>query len=295
MTTEIIKTKFGYYELKNKPSKEELEHYYSQKYYQDSKGTYQKSYTKQEEEFILNKSKRKLSIINKILEESSEIKKMLDIGCGEGWALKYFSDNEWNVLGLDYSSYGCQKINPEMKKNIISGDIYENINSLIKKGEKFNAVVLDNVLEHVLEPFELMCKLKQIVSKNGVLIIEVPNDFSVLQEYLLKENHIKKPFWILSPDHISYFNKDGLKNIGNEAGWEMQYLSTDYPIDLNLINENTNYYIDKTKGKSVHFARVEIENLFDQISTDLTNELYMKFAELGLGRNIIAYFTNKNI
>lgn len=293
MKPEVSLTKYGYYELKNKPSKKELEKYYSEKYYQDSKGAYQKSYSKEEQEFILNKSKRKHCIINKSIPNNKKEKTLLDIGCGEGWALKYFHENGWNVTGLDYSIFGCESLNPEVKNKVIVGDIYNSLANLIKDGKKYDVVILDNVLEHVLEPFDLMCQLQSVVIDNGVLIIEVPNDFSVLQDYLMKTNHIEQKFWIVSPDHISYFNKEGIENIGAEAGWQMNFLSTDYPIDIHLINENTNYNKDKTKGKSVHFARVEIENLFDQISTEHTNELYMKFAQMGLGRNLIAYFTKQ--
>ena len=151
-------------------------------------------------------------------------------------------------------------------------------------------ILLDNVLEHVLEPEELIKYLPGNLNDNGILIIEVPNDFSILQKYLYHQQKIDKAFWVAIPDHISYFNANGLKNLMHANGWELFHLNTDYPLDLHLINPDTNYVKDKTKGKNVHLSRVEIENLLDDINSELAIKLLSVYAEMGLGRNITGYF-----
>lgn len=40
---EIIKNDFGFFEVRNKPTKEYLNNYYKNKYYQLDKGNYQKN------------------------------------------------------------------------------------------------------------------------------------------------------------------------------------------------------------------------------------------------------------
>lgn len=110
---------------------------------------------------------------------------------------------------------------------------------------------------------------------------------------MITSEKIQKDFWIAIPDHISYFSNGGLINLMKHAGYKKFHITTDYPIDFNLMNERTNYIRDKNVGKSVHIARIEIENLFNSISVDKTNKLYSVFAEMGLGRNIIAYFKMK--
>jgi hypothetical protein len=95
---------------------------------------------------------------------------------------------------------------------------------------------------------------------------------------------------VCPPDHISYFNSEGLSKLCHAAGLEKKYEIADFPIDFNLLNPDTNYFLDKTKGKNVHLARVELENLFCEISIPKTVELYKSLAKLGLGRNITAFF-----
>ena len=46
MYKDIIKNKYGFFEIKNKPSKKELQEYYAQKYFQEDKGCYESNYDK---------------------------------------------------------------------------------------------------------------------------------------------------------------------------------------------------------------------------------------------------------
>lgn len=290
MSFKIVKTEDGFYRLENPPSKEELKKYYSDKYYQESHGGYAHSYSTEEKNYILNKIEQKHLILERLIPESAKKRKLIDIGAGEGWALKYFSERGWEVIGLDYSDFGCRQQNPELINAIVVGDIFENMKGIISRKEKYDCIWLNNVLEHVLEPKKLLEELHLIANDSCVLMIEVPNDFSQLQNDLVERGIIDFEFWIFVPDHISYFNKEGLTNLCKKAGWILKDMMSDYPIDFNLYNPNTNYVLKKEVGKSCHNERVMIENLLHKISPEKTNNLYRAMAELGIGRSIIGFF-----
>jgi 2-polyprenyl-3-methyl-5-hydroxy-6-metoxy-1,4-benzoquinol methylase len=285
----VIKNKFGYYELKNKPSAAELKSYYSEKYYQENSATYDKHYSDDEIKYFINKIEQKYYVIK---DKFRGIKKpeFLDIGCGEGFALNYFKEKGWKITGLDYTSFGCDTHNPDVSENIIIGDIFESLESLKLSEKKFDLIWLDNVLEHVPEPGQLLKLCFETGKDNSALLIEVPNDFSELQYLALKKGFIDEKFWVVTPDHISYFNKDGLINLCSSAGWKNFRTIGDFPIEINLLNNNTNYIKDKAKGKSSHFQRVEFENLLHDISIEKTNRLFEALADLGLGRALIGIF-----
>lgn len=285
----IIKNKYGFYWVKDRPNKEELEKYYGEKYYQEAKGSYEIEYDLNEQNYFINKIAQKSFIIEQHLDDQTP-KRFLDIGCGEGWALSYFKKKGWEVLGLDFSSFGCKKFNPDCSENMIAGNVYENLDKLIDEGRKFDVVWVDNVLEHVTDPEFLVADIKKIVSPSGILVIEVPNDFSVIQEYALKNEYIDKSFWVVIPDHLSYFNKEGLENLLHSFGWESISVIGDYPIDWSLLNPNTNYVKDKTKGKSCHRTRIEFENLLHTMPTEKIVAFYKSMADLGLGRSITGFF-----
>ncbi len=288
---QVFLNSFGYYEIKRKPSKTKLKEFYNKKYYQELKGTYKKEYSKEEKDLIFNKLKRKKIIIEPFLNSVNDLKaNFLDVGCGEGWALNYFSKCGWDVKGIDYSSHGCELHNPQLKNKIMVTDIEQGLKEIIQSKKQYELVQLDNVLEHLISPKETLENVRKVISPGGILIVEVPNDFSIVQENALNSNQINDEFWVVYPDHLSYFNKEGLNNLLISCRFKFLDISTDYPIDLNLFNPDTNYINDKTKGKNVHYARVQVENLLSDISLEKSIEIYKVFARMGLGRNLIGFY-----
>jgi 2-polyprenyl-3-methyl-5-hydroxy-6-metoxy-1,4-benzoquinol methylase len=285
----IVKNEHGFFEIKNKPNKKTLQEYYSQKYYQEGRGSYELSYDETEVKYFFNKIQQKQLVIEAISNLTKG--KMLDVGAGEGFTLKYFDDLGWSCKGLDFSCSGIKRNNPDQQDLLIEGDIFENLANVIECGEKFDLIFLDNVLEHVLDPFELLRGLAKIISINGVLVIEVPNDFSLLQHYLIDKNHINQEFWICPPDHLSYFNKEGLVNLAEASGWKTDKILSDFPIELDLLNPNSNYVADPSLGKASHKKRIEFENFIHSVSIEKTNKFYESLIDLGLGRNIIGFFS----
>jgi 2-polyprenyl-3-methyl-5-hydroxy-6-metoxy-1,4-benzoquinol methylase len=294
MQSEVIKNHFGYYELKHKPSPEQLQDYYEKKYYQNNSKSYNHEYSEEELAYISNKITQKSQVINQLLSIPQEHKpKLLDIGCGEGWALQYFANLGWDVVGVDYSEFGCNTHNPSMINNLITGEITENLHTLVNDLQKFDLIWLDNVLEHVLEPEELLNVCNKLVNDRGLLVIEVPNDFSSVQEHLLDQGLISRSFWVAVPDHISYFNKVGLNRLCDQCGWTTKKNMGDFPIDFNLFNERTNYIENSDAGGNCHLSRIRIENFLHHISVDKTNQLYEVLADMGLGRQIIGFYGRK--
>ncbi|MEP5611114.1 MAG: class I SAM-dependent methyltransferase [Cyclobacteriaceae bacterium] len=292
MDKKLQQHSLGYYTVVDKPSEEELQNYYTTKYYQDEKGSYSEIYSTEELHFFRNKIEQKYHLINKSLKSMEEEgKTFLDIGSGEGFALQYFKENGWDVMGLDYSNFGCRNINPDVLPHLKVGKISDSLDELIRQNAKFKVLWLINVLEHVLDPIHLMTQCRQLLEDDGILAVEVPNDFSSIQQELLRTGRTDDSYWIVVPDHISYFSVESLVNLMESTGWKEHDIITSYPIDFALFNDDTNYVQDRTKGKKVHFSRVILENHLHKISIDKTNDLYRAFANLGLGRDINGFFT----
>ena len=288
MKDKIVLNKYEFYELAEKPAAQELKDYYAKKYYQDNKGSYEVEYTEEELHYFNNKTEQKYHVIRELM-NSIETPSILDIGCGEGFTLHYFKEKKWEITGIDFSDFGCRKFNPQCLPYLLTGDIYEQMLPLIQANRQFNVIWLDNVLEHVLDPLDLLKECKKLLHPDGVIVIEVPNDFSILQNYLLNKKYIPSPFWVVVPDHISYFNLKGLSALAEDAGLQNKFTMSDFPIDFNLVNPDTNYNKDKTKGKNTHRSRVELDNLMHSISIEKTIQYFKALADLGLGRQIISF------
>ena len=284
----IIKNKLGYFEVFPKPSIAELKDYYNLKYYQNQSGNYRDEYTSEEYTFFKNKEIRKIHILENQLSVSKS--SLLDIGCGEGFSLKHFHDLGWRVLGIDFSNYGIIKNNPSMKKYFIEGDLIENMKQLQVLGKTFEVISLNNLLEHVLDPENTIDLALDLLTIDGVLIIEVPNDFSKYQIFLKENKFVNEEFWLAYPDHLTYFTKTSLNNLLNSKNMMEVFSLADFPIDIFLSNSQSNYILDKSKGKDAHRSRILIDNFLTNESVEKTINLYEAMASIGFGRQIISFF-----
>lgn len=313
----IRQNEFGFYEIKAKPTPEELRAYYAQRYYQENLTTYQAAYPPEELEHIEGKLRLRHWVLAQLRHTSRATDALadgaphaaetpaatettattpasagafLDIGCGEGWALAYFQRQGYDVLGLDFSSFSLEKFHPALRDRLRPGDLYEALHQLADEGRKFDVLWLDNVLEHVLDPAELLRRCRALAAPHAALLVDVPNDFSALQQHLLDTGKIDRPFWVALPDHLSYFTPTGLRNLAEATGWNTAKTLGDQPIDLNLLNPATNYVMDRAAGPAAHRGRLEQDNfLLRTVPLPAVAAYYEALAGVGLGRSIVAF------
>lgn len=124
---------------------------------------------------------------------------------------------------------------------------------------------------------------------DSLLIIITPNDFSPLHEYLLEKEFITRKFWLCYPDHISYFNKESMTTFLAEMGFCLRSVVADNPIDLNLLNDNSNYIEDPSKGKKTHYFRVRTNNFLGRLDKTNLLQIYEILGSMGIGRDLNYY------
>ncbi|HHQ68688.1 MAG TPA: hypothetical protein ENM98_00045 [Halothiobacillaceae bacterium] len=119
----------------------------------------------------------------------------------------------------------------------------------------------------------------------------LPNDFSLIQQAAMAEGLIDRTFWFCPPEHLNYFNPQGLKRLVEACGWQVQDAFSDFPIDWFLLNEHANYVTDRARGAEAHAARERIESLMVQRDPEGTLNIYRELLAMGMGRNITLVVT----
>ena len=102
---------------------------------------------------------------------------------------------------------------------------------------------------------------------------------------------LTKETWVCPPEHLSYFNNESLKKLLKIEGFNLLSLQADYPIEQFLLNKITNYWDDRSLGKSAHFSRVIVTNYMADISIERMIDYREAAADLEFGRSLIVYFT----
>lgn len=288
-TTPVRRHPLGFLEIAEKPSADALRSYYAERYFQSNQGNYRSAYGPDERAYIETKVAQRARIVDEL--RGGHVGSMLDVGCGEGFAMAQFQRGGWVVTGLDYSRAGVAAMNPQCLPALVTGDVETLLQQARDTGQTFDLIWLSNVLEHVRDPVGLMNQMHGLLSDGGVLVIVVPNDFSAVQRQLLARGHVTAEFWVAPPDHLSYFDATTLCSLGAATNYRCQRVIADFPIDWFLYHPGSNYVADRLAGPPAHRARIDLENLIANKPIEQVNTFYEAMASLGLGRQITAFFT----
>ncbi len=280
------------------PNVEELRKHYETQYYQNANGStsYDSTYSTPE----LDHKTLEADLALLALKESVNIRReskisLLEFGCGEGFFLKQIvSNTDWDIQGIDFSKFGIEKWHPELLDKCIFGDSYDHLNKYILGNEVFDICVLRHVLEHVINPQKLLGDLRKILTKDGLLLITIPNDYSKIQMHAMKSGFIDNDFWFLPPDHLYYFNSINIINFVENNGYKVMDMFSSFPVDFFLFHPGSNYIKNKKNGKEAHLARINLDLLMAQSGTENLLNLYRAMAKCGAGRNITVILSPNN-
>ena len=157
-----------------------------------------------------NVTGRSETILNSVLEKLEIPSKgfFLDIGCGKGNMLKVFSKKlpDWQLYGFDLNEN--RRVEIESIQNV-SKYYTRDLSSI---NDNFELISMIHVLEHIPQPYQYLSEIKNLLTDNGFLIIEVPD---------LLEN----PFDLLIADHTTHFTMNRLRRLLNDTGFEVLLLS----------------------------------------------------------------------
>lgn len=277
----------GFISVEPLPDPDELAEFYARLYYQTPQSaTFQTSYSDAEIAQRYMRGRLLLHAIEAASETPVASKRFLEVGCGEGFLLKVASDVGCAIRGIDFSSYGLERWHPALKPHTEAGNAFQILDRIIEERQRFDICVLQNVLEHVIDPRGLITRLRRLLTPSGVIAVTVPNDFSRIQTRAEELGLIDRRFWQAPPQHLHYFNTETLAPFVRAMGFEPLDAFADFPIELYLYHQGSNYVADPQAGNHAHRARIELDLLMAESGLDRLHQLCRAMTACGLGRNI---------
>lgn len=134
--------------------------------------------------------------------------KILEIGYGNGELLMAFKDLGYpNLYGCDFSSAAAERL----MQNGIQIQV-ANVEQNIPFNQGFDIIILNNVIEHFLDPIAVMKNCHAKLNPSGQIILFTPNTRAI-------EFGIFGRYWagLHIPRHIHLFNKQNLQLIAENC------------------------------------------------------------------------------
>jgi len=188
-------------------------------------------------ESIIGDEANPLHRIARIIENNS---KVLDIGAGSGLLGLVLAKLNKNVLidAVEPSKAGVQEMCSPPYRRVCHGYLDNYMNELME--EKYDYVVLADVVEHLYDPSNLIKNCVQLLSNEGKLILSVPNvAFGSVRLSLLRGRFDYVDSGLLERTHLRFYTVSSLLNLISELRLhccELIHLKRDFSLTEPSIN-----------------------------------------------------------
>jgi len=177
---------------------------------------------------------------------SSEAK-ILEVGCGAGETLMLFKQGGFrNIMGIEPDSDGeyCKGLEESCDIECYSKSLSEFVQEIDGK-KKFDCVILDQVIEHFVEPDKNLKIIHSLMAENGILYIATPDIYK-----------FNKPFLQFAIPHTFYFGHTTLETLLKKCGFRVERHFDDLiPTSMTLVARKEEN-IEPVKYDRREYARV---------------------------------------
>ncbi|GAA4458920.1 class I SAM-dependent methyltransferase [Nibrella saemangeumensis] len=191
------------------------------------------------------------------------VKNILEFGCADGsFAAKVKEKFDCNYIGVEplskYANIARTRLN-----YVYEITAEEFISSSEGMENKYDVVIFNDVLEHLIDPYTLLKDLRMLLTQGGKVVASIPNFLNFQNIYsILRDKDFKySEHGILDKTHLRFFTKRSIERLFNESGYNIEIIEG---INCNIkskkfkaLNLITNGYLDEFKF--MQFAIVAVK------------------------------------
>lgn len=261
------------------PDPAELDAAYRANYYAEEKPTFL-AHAGEDQAWAELAQTDRLETFERIL--GPQRRRLLDIGCGPGFFLKTAKARGWRVFGIEPSMQAAahaRSLGVEVVEGFFNAENAQGLG-------RFDAIHLNNVLEHVPDPIAILSAAAGLLDREGVLCVGVPNDFSPFQ-IAARATAGTGAWWLAPPHHLNYFDFETLGGLLERLGFAVAERLTSFPMELFLLM-GENYTRDPVLGRACHNRRKNLDLSLEAAGLKETRRaFYRALASAGLGREAV--------
>jgi 2-polyprenyl-3-methyl-5-hydroxy-6-metoxy-1,4-benzoquinol methylase len=155
---------------------------------------------------------------------------ILDVGCGSGFFLDIAKEKKWITTG-DELNQSDAKIARSHGHRVFTDRIEE----IDFKKEKFSAITLWDVFEHIVDGRPFLKTLSKLLTPEGVVFMQIPNSGSLAARIMQEKCNM---FHTLG--HVSLYNPDTIERMAKRSGFKIVHMETVIS-EIAVMNNYLNY------------------------------------------------------
>lgn len=144
--------------------------------------------------------------------------RILEIGCSGGYFSSTLKDHGYYV-------YGVEPFTDEaLKEGLVDDFFYGSVEDFCTKPDSniyhsFDAIILGDVLEHLLDPETTLIKLTAFLNTKGVIIASIPNITHIgIQRMISDRQWMYQKYGILDSTHLKFFSWTSINELFIKSG-----------------------------------------------------------------------------
>lgn len=151
----------------------------------------------------------------------SNAKTVLDVGCGQGIFAKQIKDiYKTETWGIEYMQSHAEEAKKILDK-VFAGECEKFLDDL--PNVYFDVIYFNDVLEHLIDPYMVLNKMKEKLTDKGRIISSIPNIryHSALKMLILKKEWMYQESGVMDHTHIRFFTKKSIKRMYENLGFKI--------------------------------------------------------------------------
>ncbi len=221
--------------------------YKKEYFFEDYKKQYGRTYLEDFKNIQVHAVER-LEILNSIIsDEKVRLKKieLLDVGCAYGPFLVESFNNGYQANGVEIIPEAAEYVRSELGFKVFTGPFEK---AVFEK--QFDVVTMWYVIEHFINPGEILTKVNRVLKPGGVFAFSTPSSTGISARKMMKEFFNNSPI-----DHITVWNPEISSRVLSPYGFKIVKI------------RNTGHHPERFPGYSVIKSKLgyKIVNLLSKI------------------------------
>lgn len=146
-------------------------------------------------------------------------KRVLEFGCSTGRITEALVERGCQVTGIEIDPEAAKRARDHADEVLVLDLDYDDFEAKLA-GQEWEVALFGDVIEHLRDPLRVLRKVRQLLDRQGTVVLSVPNiAHADVRLALLKGQFPYGPYGLLDRTHLRFFTFDTITKLLNDAGY----------------------------------------------------------------------------